>query len=94
MEAMTKGPRGVHVTVGCTGPSGRVCKVRVALTVGGRTMAIKTVRIAAGHRRAIGLALDRAARRHLRTTRKLRTHLAVHQGAKTLFSRGITFHRP
>jgi hypothetical protein len=91
--AMTHGPRGLHVTVGCTGPIGRVCKVTIALTVAGRTAAIKTVRIAAGHQRAIGLALDRAARRHLRKTHKLRTHLAVHQGAKTLFSRTVTFRR-
>ena len=89
--ALTHGQRGVHVTVGCNGPSGRVCKVTVVLTVAGRAVTARTVRIAGGHRKTIGLALSRAARRHLRRTRKLRTHLVIHQGAKTLFSRVITF---
>jgi hypothetical protein len=92
--AVTPGPRGVHVTVGCTGPSARVCKVTVVLAVAGRVVAARTVRIAGGRRRAIGLALGRAARRHLRRTHTLRTHLVIHQGSKTLFSRVITFHRP
>jgi hypothetical protein len=91
--AITHGQRGVHVTVGCTGPSGRLCKVTVVLAVAGHAVTARTVRIAAGHRKTIGLGLTRAARRHLRSAHRLRTHLLIHQNAKTLLSRVITFRR-
>lgn len=91
---VVRGPRGVHVTVGCNGSSGR-CKVTLRLG-GGPNRAVsvtKTVWVAAGHRKTVFIALSRRARRLLRTGRKLHAHLVVGQGAKVLLSRMMTFRR-
>lgn len=84
----------LQVTVGCNGPAGRVCKLKVALgPPGHRATLVKTVRVSCGHRRTVVISLTQKARRLIRTSRRLRIHLVVDQSGRVLLSRLITMRR-
>lgn len=89
--------RGAKVTVGCNGPAGRACTLRLALTVAGSngraTVARAVVRVAAGSRTVLALALNRAGRRRLSAAGALRARLVVRQGSRVVLRRAVSLRR-